>query len=166
MTPTELLKDAFSRVVESAERAVDGLTEDQLAARPGPDANSIAWLVWHIARGQDAQIADLAGREQVWTAEGYVDRFALPLDPDAHGYGMTSDEVAKVRASADLLLDYLRASNAATTAYLDTLTESDLDQIVDERWDPPVTLGVRLVSVVDDDIQHAGQAGYVRGLLR
>jgi hypothetical protein len=27
------------------------------------------------------------------------------------------------------------------------------------------TLGVRLVSVVDDDVQHVGQAAYVRGLL-
>ena len=165
MTPTELLKDAFSRVVESAERAVDGLTEDQLAARPGPHANSIAWLVWHIARGQDAQIADLAGTEQVWKAQGFVDRFALPLDPDAHGYGMTSDEVAKVRADGDLLLDYLRATHVASVAYLDTLAETDLDRVVDERWDPPVTLGVRLVSIVDDDAQHVGQAAYVRGLL-
>jgi uncharacterized damage-inducible protein DinB len=165
MTPIELLKDAFSRVVENAESAVDGLSEDELAARPGPDANPIAWLVWHIARGQDAQIAEVAGTEQVWTSQGFVDRFALPLDPSAHGYGMTREEVARVRASSDLLLEYLRATHDATNAYLDTLSADDLDRVVDDRWDPPVTLGVRLVSVVDDDIQHAGQAGYVRGLL-
>ncbi|GAB7003667.1 mycothiol transferase [Nocardioides sp. AN3] len=165
MTPTDVLKDAFGRVLEATERVVDGLTEDQLAQRPGPDANTIAWLVWHIARGQDAQIADVAGTEQVWTSQGFVDRFALPLDPQAHGYGMTSDEVARVRASADLLVDYLRTTHTATIAYLDTLTEEDLDRVVDERWDPPVTLGVRLVSIVDDDLQHVGQAAYVRGLL-
>ncbi|MDH2412733.1 DUF664 domain-containing protein [Nocardioides sp. CER19] len=165
MTPSELLKDAFTRVVESAERVVDGLSEDQLTARPGADANTIAWLVWHIARGEDAQIADVAGTEEVWTAQGFVDRFALPLDPSASGYGMTTEEVGEVRAGPDLLTDYLRATHAATLAYLDTVTDADLDRVVDERWNPPVTLGVRLVSVVNDATQHVGQAAYVRGLL-
>jgi uncharacterized damage-inducible protein DinB len=165
MTPAELLKDAFTRVVESAERAVDGLTEDQLAERPAPDANSVAWLVWHLARGQDAQVADVAGTEQVWRSQGYAERFGLPFATDATGYGHSSAEVAQVRAGADLLLDYLRAVHEQTVAFLDTLNEEDLDRVVDRRWNPPVTLGVRLVSVVNDDTQHVGQAAYVRGLL-
>jgi len=165
MTPSELLKDAFTRVVESAERAVDGLSEDQLTARPASDANPIAWLVWHLARGQDAQVSDVAGTEQVWTAQGYVDKFGLPFDDGATGYGQSSDEVGAVRAPADLLVDYLRAVHQQTLAFLDTVSEEDLDRVVDPRWDPPVTLGVRLVSVVNDDTQHVGQAAYVRGLL-
>ena len=52
-----------------------------------------------------------------------------------------------------------------TLQYLDGIGEADLDRIVDRRWDPPVTLGVRLVSVADDDIQHAGQAAFVRGVV-
>jgi uncharacterized damage-inducible protein DinB len=165
MTPAELLKDAFTRVVESAESVVDGLTEDQLAARPSPQANSIAWLIWHLARVQDDHVADVAGLEQVWTAQGYADRFGLPFKASATGYGQTSAEVGQVRASADLLASYLRAVHEQTTGLLDTLAEADLDRIVDERWDPPVSLGVRLVSVVNDDTQHVGQAAYVRGLL-
>jgi len=157
MTPSELLKDAFTRVVESAERAVDGLSEDQLTARPASDANPIAWLVWHLARGQDAQVSDVA--------QGYVDKFGLPFDDGATGYGQSSDEVGAVRAPADLLVDYLRAVHQQTLAFLDTVSEEDLDRVVDPRWDPPVTLGVRLVSVVNDDTQHVGQAAYVRGLL-
>ena len=165
MTPSELLTDAFTRVVESADRVVDGLTEDQLAERPGPRANSIAWLVWHLARGQDAQVSDVAGSEQVWTSQGYADRFGLPFDVGATGYGQSSEEVGQVRASADLLAGYLRAVHEQTLAFLATMTDADLDRVVDTRWDPPVTLGVRLVSIVDDDIQHVGQAAYVRGLL-
>ena len=53
----------------------------------------------------------------------------------------------------------------ATVAYLATVAPEDLDRVVDERWDPPVTLGVRLVSVLSDDLQHAGQAAYARGLI-
>src|SRR5690349_24866559 len=112
MTPAELLKDAFTRVVESVDRVVDGLTEDELAARPGPEANSIAWLVWHLARVQDDHVADVAGLEQVWTAQGYADRFGLPFKVSATGYGQTSAEVGQVRASGDLLASYLRAVHA------------------------------------------------------
>jgi uncharacterized damage-inducible protein DinB len=165
MTPSELLKDAFTRVDESVDAVLDGLSQDRLAARPSADANPIAWLVWHLARVQDHHVADAAGTEQVWTAQGYVDRFGLPFDAAATGYGHTSEEVGHVRASAELLASYAHAVHQQTLAFLDGVGEADLDRIVDEGWDPPVSLGVRLVSVVNDDSQHVGQAAYVRGLL-
>ena len=114
---------------------------------------------------QDDHIADAAGSEQVWTAQDFVSRFDLPFDSGATGYGMGSEEVGHLRASAALLAEYLEAVHRATVAYVGTLGPEDLDRVVDERWDPPVTLGVRLVSVVADDLQHAGQAAYVRGLV-
>jgi hypothetical protein len=165
MTPAELLSDAFQRIVEGGTAVVDGLDPDRLAHRPGPDANSIAWLVWHLARVQDDHVAEVAGREQVWTARGFAVRFDLPLDESDTGFGHDRDDVAKVRADAGLLAAYLTAVHEQTIAYLETLGPDDLDRVVDRRWDPPVTLGVRLVSVVDDDSQHLGQASYVRGLL-
>jgi len=165
MTPSELLIEAFSRVPATVSRAVNGLSEDQLASRPAAGANTLAWLAWHIARGQDAQIADLAGTEQVWTADGWVERFGLPFPADALGYGMSRDDVGRVRASADLLLGYLHAVHERTVAYVSTLGPDDFDPVVDDAWDPPVTRGARLISILDDCTQHAGQAGYVRGLL-
>jgi hypothetical protein len=165
MTPAELLTDAFDRIHQTATAAVDGLTDEQLTTRPARDANPMSWLVWHLARVQDDHIADVAGTEQVWTAQGFVDRFGLPFDAAATGYGMSGEEVAHVRVGAELLAAYLDAVHGATTKYVAGLAPEDLDRIVDERWDPPVSLGVRLVSVVSDDLQHAGQAAYVRGLL-
>jgi hypothetical protein len=165
MTPAALLTELFERVLTSAEAAVDGLTEDQLATRPGEGANPIAWLVWHLARVQDDHVATVAGLEQVYTAQGYAARFDLPFDVSAIGYGQSSEEVGQVRADAALLVDYLRAVHEQTTGYVAGLDEGDLDRVVDEGWDPPVTLGVRLASVANDDLQHAGQAAYVRGLL-
>lgn len=165
MDPAALLIESLGRVRESGLAVVDGLSADQLATRPAPDANSIAWLVWHLARVQDDHVAEVAGTEQVWTAQGYADRFGLPFDVRDIGYGHSSEEVGRVRADADLLASYLSAVHAQTVAYLETVTEADLDRVVDRRWDPPVTLGVRLVSVVNDDTQHVGQAAYVRGLL-
>ncbi|MFC7495455.1 MULTISPECIES: mycothiol transferase [unclassified Nocardioides] len=165
MTPTDVFIDFFERALENGLAAVDGLTEDQLAERPTPHANSIAWLVWHAAREQDSQIAPLAGTDEVWASQGWVERFGLDLDPRDHGYGHSSDQVARVRASAGLLAGYLRAAHEATVAYLQTLGDGDLDEVVDRNWDPPVTRGVRLVSVADDAAQHVGQAAYLRGLL-
>jgi hypothetical protein len=165
MTPAELLADGFGRIVEGGRDVVDGLGEDQLTWRPGPDANPIAWLVWHLTRVQDDHVAEVAGLEQVWTAQGFHDRFALPLEPGDTGFGHTSEQVARVRAPAELLAAYLSAVHEQTTSYLAAVTPDDLDRVVDRRWDPPVTLGVRLVSVVNDGDQHLGQAAYVRGLL-
>jgi len=166
MTSAELLVDAFGRIHEVVHEAVDGLTPEQLGARLDPDANSIAWLVWHLTRIQDDHVADVAGRDQVWTAAGWVERFNLPFDPHAHGYGHTSADVAAVQVeSAELLTGYYDAVHDRTIEYVKGLRDADLDRIVDTRWDPPVTLGVRLVSVISDDLQHAGQAAFIRGIL-
>ena len=160
-----LLLDAFERINQVVHRSVDGLSDDDLTHRPGGSGNPIAWLVWHLVRIQDDHVAEVAGTEQVWTAQGWAARFALPFDVEATGYGQGGDEVGAVRVGADLLLGYYDAVHEQTLQYLDRIGEDDLDTIVDRRWDPPVTLGVRLISVADDDIQHAGQAAFVRGVV-
>jgi len=165
MDIADLLVDAFGRVREAVHGAVTGLTEEQLAARLDPEANSIAWLVWHLTRVQDDHVAAVAGLEQVYTAKGWAKRFDFPFDDAAIGYGQRSADVAAVRADPALLLDYYEDVHRQTLEYVRGLTPADLDRVVDERWDPPVTLGVRLVSVVDDDLEHAGQAAFVRGVL-
>ena len=161
----EVLIGGYDRIQEVVHAAVDGLDAERLAARPGPAANSIAWLVWHLTRVQDDHVAGVAGTQQVWTARGWARRFGLPFDDDATGYGQSSAEVGQVEATADLLTGYHDAVHQATLDYLRTVTEDDLDRVVDDAWDPPVTLAVRLVSVLSDDLQHAGQAAYARGLL-
>lgn len=165
MTSAELLAEAFDRVRQTVHRVVDGLTPEKLAERPAAEANTIAWLVWHLTRIQDDHVAGVAGQEQIWTAHHWVGRFALPFAADATGYGQTSEDVAAVRADADLLVGYYDAVHKATLAFVGGLADADLDRVVDTNWDPPVTLGVRLVSVITDDLQHAGQASYVRGLV-
>lgn len=166
MDTRELLTDAFHRIPSLVRRHADAADDHLLHSRPDGQANSLAWLLWHTARQADAQVAALAGREQVWTADGFVDRFGLPLDPSDHGYGHTSEQVAAVRvADPQLLVDYQDAVTAMIDDYLATADADELDRIVDENWDPPVPAGARLVSVVGDAWQHLGQAGYVRGLL-
>ncbi|UQX86837.1 DinB family protein [Jatrophihabitans telluris] len=165
MNPSELLAEAFARIAPLAEHAVSGLAPEQLSWQPSPEANSIGWLVWHLARVQDDHVAEAADQQQVWQS-GWADRFALPYSAGATGYGQSSDQVRQFRvADGQLLVDYLRAVQDATLTFVNTLSSADLDRVVDDNWDPPVTLGIRLTSVVGDDLQHAGQANYLRGLL-
>jgi hypothetical protein len=161
----ELLRDAFTRLIEHVDELTAGLTEEQANYRPSPDANSIAWLIWHSARVQDIQLAPIAGIEQVWTHNGWVDRFGLDLPRNDSGYGHGPDEVAKVRASAELLAGYYHALHKVTLEFVARVTAEDLARIVDRNWDPPVTASARIVSIIDDCAQHLGQAAYLLPLV-
>ena len=165
MDTTQLLEEAFGRIGGVVHDAVEGLSEEELQFRVDPGANHIAWLVWHLARVQDDHVAAVAGTDQVWTSEGWAERFGLPLAVSDTGYGHRPDQVAEVRAEGPLLVAYYDAVEAATLRFVRGLSDEDLDRVVDTRWDPPVTLGVRLVSVIDDDVAHAAQASYVRGVI-
>ncbi len=165
MNTAELLEDAFGRVRESVHGAVEDLSDDDLCARIDGTSNSIAWLVWHLTRVQDDHVSEVAGTDQLWTSSGWRVRFGLPLEPVDTGYGHSLEQVGVVTADAATLLGYFDSVHEATLRFVRGLRDGDLDRVVDERWDPPVTLGVRLVSVADDDLQHAGQAAFVRGVL-
>jgi uncharacterized damage-inducible protein DinB len=162
---SELLVDGLGRVRDRVHEVVSDLSEEQLGFRPFDAGNPIGWLVWHLTRVQDDHVATVAGTEQVWTSGGWVDRFALPFEETATGYGQSDADVAAVHPSAELLVGYHDAVHERTVAYVEGLDDAEYARVVDERWDPPVTLGVRLISVLNDDTQHVGQAAYVRGLI-
>jgi hypothetical protein len=166
MTSAELLLDGFRRIRELVHEVVDGLSTEQLAARLDDRANSIGWLVWHLTRVQDDHVAGVAGVEQAWTAKGWRDRFGLPFSARSIGYGHSSADVAKVHVEEPrLLTEYYDDVHDQTVRFVRELRDDDLAVVVDEAWDPPVTMGVRLVSVLSDDLQHVGQAAFIRGIL-
>jgi hypothetical protein len=166
MTSSDLLMDAFERIRDAVHPAVNGLTPEELAFRLDAESNSIAWLIWHLTRIQDDHVADLAGGEQVWRESGWVERFGLPLDIADTGYGHGPDESGKVVAGGPLLLGYFEDVHDTTMRYLRSLEETELARVIDDSWDPPVTVSIRLVSVIADDLQHVGQAAYLRGILQ
>ncbi len=166
MNVNDLLMDGYGRLPDLVRSAVEGLSPEDLRWAPGPMANPIGWLVWHLSRIQDSHVAELVERRQVYLDGAWAARFGLEPNPDDTGYDHTIEEVGGVRPeSAEALVAYYDAVHERTLGLLREVTEAELDRVVDERWEPPVTLGVRLISVLDDDLQHAGQAAYVRGLL-
>ncbi len=166
MDLSDTLTEIYGRIPPLVTAAVDGLDAEQLATPPAPGANTVGWLVWHLTRVQDHHVAELLDQDQVWVTSDWASRFGRDPDPADTGYGHSPAEVAGVRAEGpEVLIAYHDAVASRTIAFLRGLGPDDLDRVVDEAWDPPVTLGVRLVSVADDDLQHAGQAAYARGLL-
>jgi hypothetical protein len=166
MEVASLLLELYGRIPALASAAVEGVQPGQLVERPGPEANTIAWLIWHLARVQDHHMAEILDTDQVWAAGDWARRFGLPPGAPNTGYGDSPTEVAAVRPeSPGTLLEYLDAVSARTLDFLGTLQPGDLDRVVDRHFDPPVTLGVRLVSIADDCLQHAGQAAYLKGLV-
>ncbi len=164
-TVSDLLLDALGRVRETVHGLLDDTPQDRLAEPPAEGANTVAWLLWHLTRVLDTHVADAFDRDVVWTAGGWSDRFDLPFPASAHGYGMSYDEVLRVRASAEDLRGYFDATYDLVADALHTVTDDDLDRVVDADWDPPVTLAVRLVSALNDATQHVGQASYAAGIL-
>ena len=166
MLAAEILADAFGRVREVVRTTVGDLSPDDLARQPGDGTNPVGWLVWHLTRVQDDHVADAFGGEQVWVSQGWAERFGREPDPHDTGYGHTPDQVRALRVpSVEVLLGYHEAVHAVTAERLSAVLDEDLDGVVDTSYAPPVTLGVRLVSVIGDDLQHAGQAALLRGVL-
>jgi hypothetical protein len=165
-TAHDLLVDGFGRIEEGVPAVVDGLSVDELLWRPDADANHVAWLVWHLARQQDDQVAHLAGTDSAWLGDGWMDRFGLPYPPETHGWSMSSADVGRFTvADPGLFAAYQGAVHERTLQLLDGLDADRYAEVIDPRWDPPVTVGVRIVSVLDDAAKHLGQAEYVRGLI-
>ena len=162
----DLLSDGYGRVPEVLERVLKGLTQDDMDWQPRPDCNSIGWLAWHLTRQQDAQIAALVGEEQRYIKDGWYARFNRPPDAGDIGFGHSPEQVSAFKSpDKDVLLSYQRAVVERTKAYFLTLSKDDLDRELDEPWYQPIpTVGVRLISIMDDAIIHAGQAAYIRGL--
>jgi hypothetical protein len=164
----QLLLDGYGRVLGELERALDGVSRSDLNIRPHPDCNSMGWLAWHLTRVQDDHIADLAGDEQLYIKDGWYSAFDCPADPHDVGFGHSPEQVAAFR-SPDIatILDYHRSVLERTRTYVTGLSEKELDRELNEPWFQPLpTVGVRLVSVLSDSLQHTGQIAYIRGLLK
>ena len=162
----DLMTDGFERIRDGVPKVVDGLSADELLWRPDADANHAAWLLWHLARQQDDQVATLADAESAWRADGWFERFGLPYPPDAHGWSMSSGDVGRFSVTdPSLFAGYHAAVHERTVRYLEGLDAAAYRRVIDTRWDPPVTVGARLISVLDDAAKHLGQAEYVKGLV-
>ena len=159
---------ALARTHEMVHRTVEGLTPRQLAYRPGPEANSVAWIVWHLTRGLDRRASSMDGGEQTWIADGWHERFGLPADASDFGIGHTSEQVDAVRpGDGALLAGYYDAVYERMGRFVEGVQGEDLARPVATPAAPnaETPLGQELVNAIVGNLMHAAQAAYVRGLI-
>ena len=164
----ELIIDGYDRLPDLMKEVLAGLRMPDLDWQPHRDCNSLGWTAWHLTRVQDSQVAELIGQEQLWINDGWHKKFKRAADAEDTGYGHTAEQVRAFKSpSVKVQLDYLRAVVERTKQYLASLTPSDLDRELNEPWQRPLpTVGVRIVSILADCHQHAGEASYIRGWVK
>lgn len=153
----DLIIDGYGRVLDYLKESLAGLTPADLDWQPKPACNSMGWLAWHISRIQDYEIAGLMDAEQLWITGGWHKKFKRPADPDDIGFGHTNEDVAAFKSpDVETQLANHQAVLARTKKYLKSLTAKDLARELKEAYEPAPTVAVRIVSVLADDLQHAG----------
>ncbi len=164
----QLLSEGYGRITGIVERALRNIDPDDLDRQPQADCNTIGWLIWNLTRVQDYHFANLIGEQQLWTSDGWHDRSGRPVDPADDGWRHTAEQVLAFRSpEPKVLLDYHRAVTERSRRFFDTLSADDLDRELDEpQYQPLPTVGVRIIGVMSENIQHAGQAAFVCGMLR
>lgn len=160
-----LFIETLERVLQSLEKALANLSQNDLDEQPHRDCNSMGWLTWHLTRTQDRAIADITGEKQIWIEGGWYSKFNRAPDPADTGFGHKPEDVAAFRSpNVETLLAYHRAVLEQSKQYLGSISAADLGRKLHHPKFP--TVGARLVSVLSDDLQHAGQVAYLRGLLK
>jgi hypothetical protein len=164
MSEATVIADALSRIQQIVQRTLDGITPEQLAYRPHPEANSIAWLAWHLTRWQDTQVSNLTQSRQLWL-DGWHAKFGKTANAEDTGVGDTAEQVAGLQATAEALAGYHNAVCERSVSWLRSAPEAEMTRMIhDARRNRDITVAERLVGVLSDNFQHAGQMAYLRGL--
>lgn len=160
MNTTDTIRDLIGRVEHSLSQLRD-LSPQELNTHPGGHPNSPAWLLWHVGRELDMQLAQISGGEEVWAR--HRDRFNLGDIGDTLGYGHTPEEARSVLVDDPALLrSYIREALSAVAAHAARVT--DWDEVVDTYDGEPVTRQVRVTSLLLDALEHLAQVHYLAGM--
>jgi uncharacterized damage-inducible protein DinB len=165
----QLITDSFQRQGQELEKAVTGLSEDDLNRQPAPDNNSIGWLVWHVIRSLDRNLSPLMGEEQLWIKEKWHARFGREPDPGETGFGHTVEQAKSFKSpEAKVIMDYHQAIFSRFMAYVNGgLNEKDLArEVIIPTLKITRTVEQIIVAELWHTAHHVGQAGYIRGLIK
>jgi hypothetical protein len=168
METNDFILDTLNAIKWMLTRAVDGLTHEELTWRPGAEANSIGFILWHQTRGEDVFVQDwIQQKPQVWTTEKWYERLQLPENPQDDGYGYTAEQVAAfpVPELKDLL-EYSEATRTQTVDYLKSTTADKLEQEIHTPIFGKRAIGWVFAILLCEIAEHTGQIAYLRGLQR
>ena len=167
MLPAESIIYALQRNWEMVDSALEGLDEAALARQPSDQCNSAAWILWHMTRVVDTFVhTRLRSIPQLWTQNGWHQKFDMPDDAEDRGVGWTAGQVAAWQSPAkEVQLGYYAAIKSAATEYLESLTVADLEKtMVIPPVAEPRSVAMLLGQFTWDNVAHGGQIAYLRGL--
>jgi len=161
----DLIKMSLEENRDYIARAIKDLSPDELAWRPKPHSNNIAFLLWHLARVEDLWINRLIlGGKSMYETDGWYKKFKTPAQDSGFGY-----DQAKLAAwpvpTPELLQSYTAAVREKTLAFLKTTDEKKLDEPKDFILNK-ATVGWALSHLISEIGEHSGQIGYLRGVMR
>ncbi len=164
MDATTLIAERLEAYAERLREAMADIDDADLMVQTGPHDNPMGWLLWHMTRFEDRTFAFIGETEQLWTQEGWHERFGLPPDPAADGVGDTMGQVLALRVEKAALTGYFEAVRQRTLACLARLEPEDLDrEKPDFAGEGDIRIGIALGRYLADHLAHAGQIHYLRG---
>ena len=166
----EILKLQFDEYESETERLVDGLTAEERRFMPSEESHHIDFALWHAARAEDILLnLGVREEEQLWSRGGWAEKFGIPAADVGVGY--TAQQVKDMPAiPLEDLIAYYKAVRAETLECVKTIDPDELDKRCPfeglHRQLPGVTKGGVLAHMIVEPVQHLGQIGYIRGIIR
>jgi hypothetical protein len=170
MTLNQFIEDSLDQEQKLLAEVVSDLTSEELAWRPGPEANPMGWILWHMLRVEDMWVQFFAQRQlELWEREGWHERFGLPTRDN--GFGHTTEQVAGFPAlDLTTLLQYGEAVRAGTLEYLSSLGREAFQAMPradrPDVWWHALSVGAMFYQIIGELYQHLGQLAYLKGLQR
>lgn len=165
MEAKEIIKLSLERSEEFLTSALKDLSQQEFAWSPGPESNSMAFIMWHQARVEDFFVNRvIRGQVELYEAQGFRDRLGTPPKDTGNSY-----TVEKLRAwqapPMETLVAYHQAVRQATLDLLETVTPQKLDEVPKPDRSPE-SVGIMLMRVITEAAHHVGQMSYLRGMQR
>ena len=165
MEANELLTNLLKGNRSMVRKALDGLSDKEVATRPNSECNSMAWLLWHLSRAEDGLVSSLDGSAELWN-DGWAEKCGISAETKGMGFGHKAEDLESFGVgSVDALKEYFGQTEKKVADYLASLSSEDLDkQVPSMMGDGTVPLGNIVQVIVNEAMVHGGQIAYLRGL--
>ena len=168
MDATHMISDAFQELERDLERALDGLTPEELTWRPENWANPIGFTLWHVTRAEDMWIHRYGlDAPHIFEQDGWASKWGILPQDTGFGYEETTLDAFPTPPLEEMLA-YRQDVRQVTLKYLDTLTPEALDgplKTPHPRYND-YTVGRMLSHLACEIGEHVGHVRYLRGLQR
>ncbi|MDY6892490.1 MAG: DinB family protein [Chloroflexota bacterium] len=169
MKINEFIEQTLKMAQRGLRKSVEDLNPGELEWKPGPESNPVGFILWHMARAEDAMINSIArgGQPQLWETEKWHEKSGMSADANDTGLMYTAEQVASFKIpELSVLLDYQDAVRGQSLEYVRGMEPANFEEKVQFPFGPEITKGRMFTMLISEVYQHWGQIAYLRGLMR